>query len=444
MNDPNGFHHEDGKYRLFYQYHDLEGDTSHISWRLSSSLDLVAYEDEGVKLRPRFPYEGLYSSYGGCWSGSFYHGPDGDYLLYAAADESRQSCCLAKLSKDGSYHQIEGNPIALPPSFIEGDSFRDPFAFSYKGRSYFIIGAMDHAKHGKILLYELRGEEAFYKGMFHEDDDVAMFECPCLLFLGDEVLLVSSPMGLKKRGLLFQNAQNNIGMFGHIDEAMRFVPRGEPFDLDFGFDYYAAQGCPYHLDASQAVMTAWLSLWGKDFDHKIPTKTRDGYLGAMALPRLLSLEGGKLVQRPYPSAYSYFGEERPLAAERENTLSDGCLLSFLDIEGPFSLSLLENPNGRVVISYDGTSRILEVRIKDERVVAREGLYGGEVRKVYLEEGLRNMEVFIDYYIVEVFLNGGRKAGSLLYWGNEGEGGIARFQGKAKALLRKFSKGQPHR
>ena len=47
MNDPNGFSYVDGRYELFYQYRELEGEGStHLSWRLASSKDLVTYEDE--------------------------------------------------------------------------------------------------------------------------------------------------------------------------------------------------------------------------------------------------------------------------------------------------------------------------------------------------------------------------------------------------------------
>ena len=438
MNDPNGFHFEaKGRYGLFYQFHELSGDTSHLSWRRAVSKDLVSYRDKGVVLSPKHPYEGIDSSYGGCWSGSYYQYRDEDYLVYTAADGPQETCCLAKKDYNGLYHQIDGNPIAVSPSFIQDDSFRDPYAFEYQGHSYFIIGAMDYEKHGKIFLYELRGEEAIYKGIFHHDDKVAMFECPCLLFLGEDVLLISSPMGLKQQGLSFQNSQNNIGILGHIDEDMHFVPHGEPFDLDFGFDYYAAQGCGYPMEPNKAVVTAWLSLWGKDYDHKIATK-KDGYLGAMALPRLLSIEEEKLIQRPYPDVYRYFEKEGDLTGIKDNLLPGNALISFEGIEGPLKVSLLENVNGEVGLTYDPSTKILEVRIKDERDKARDGMYCGDTRKVYLENGLKSLDIFIDHYIVEIFVNDGEKVGSLMYWGNKGDEAKVRFEGQAKASWSRFS------
>ena len=123
---------------------------------------------------------------------------------------------------------------------------------------------------------------------------------------------------------------------------------------------------------------------------------------------------------------------------KDNVLPGNALISFENIEGPLKVSLLENVNGGVSLTYDPSTKILEVHIKDERDKAKEGMYCGDTRKVYLENGLKSLEVFLDHYIVEIFVNDGEKVGSLLYWGNKGEEAKVRFEGQAKASWSRFS------
>ncbi len=412
MNDPNGFHlGKDGIFYLYYQYHDLIAHPSFLSWRLATSKDLVVYKDEGVKLMPKFPYEGIGKAFGGCWSGSSYSYNGQKYLAYAAAEENKQTFALAKLGNDGLFHQIPDNPVAYPPEWIQEDSFRDPYVFSYKGKTYFIIGAMDTHKRGRILLYELKGEKAIYKSVFYQDDSLYMFECPCLLFLSDYVLLISSPIGLKRKGYIFQNDQNNIGILGHISDGLRFIPESEPFDLDSGFDYYAAQGTD--IGNGQGALTAWLSLWGKDFD-KIPTRELSGYLGCMALPRLLSVENGQLRQRPYPSINDYFGESKQVTSN-EFAVPSNSRIRFSEIKGDFKATFFSNPHGGIDFEYDPNTNLGIMLIRDDREVAKSGLYTGTERFIEFPNGLTSIEAYIDSYVLELFFNDGQKYMSVMYY-----------------------------
>ena len=422
MNDPNGFSYVDGRYELFYQYRELEGEGStHLSWRLASSKDLVSYVDQGVKLAPRFAYEGIGEEGGGCFSGSRYRTKGGDYLLYAAASTRLgQSVALAK--KDGScYRQLPQNPIALPPAFVKKDSFRDPYYFAYEGHDYFIIGASSTLGKGLILLYELRGVEAIYRGVFFDDEEVTMFECPCLLFLNGKAVLIVSPIGLHEEGNHHRNKTNNVYLIGHINGDGRFVEETGYLDLDEGFDYYAAQGISLPGNGKEAILTAWLCLWNKETSF-IPTKEKDGYLGTMALPRLLSIRKGKLLQKPLPSLEKYLKSGKA-EAMHEGERKDVSLASRLRIEGGsegLSLSFFVNSHGAVRLSYDPLCKEAILRIEDDR---RESflIYEGEERVIELKEGLRAIDAYIYRYILELCFNDGEKWASLMYYPHLSEG-----------------------
>lgn len=422
MNDPNGFSYVDGRYELFYQYRELEGEGStHLSWRLASSKDLVSYVDQGVKLAPRFPYEGTEEGGGGCFSGSRYRAKSGDYLLYAAASSNLgQSVALAK--KDGSiYRQLPENPIALPPAFVKKDSFRDPYYFAYEGHDYFIVGASSTLGKGLILLYELQGEEAMYRGVFFDDEEVTMFECPCLLFLNGKAVLIVSPIGLHEEGNRHQNKSNNVYLIGHINGDGRFVEETGYLDLDEGFDYYAAQGISLPGNGEEALLTAWLCLWNKETSF-IPTKEKDGYLGTMALPRLLTVKDGKLWQKPLPSLEKYLkaGQCEDLGPGQRKEYS---LASHLRIEGrnePLSLSFFLNSHGGVHLAYDPLKKEAVITIEDDR---RESflIYDGEERTVELQDGLWSIDAYLDRYVLELCFNGGEKWASLMYYPHLSEG-----------------------
>lgn len=416
MNDPNGFSYVGSRYELFYQYHELEGQGStHLSWRLASSKDLVFYEDEGVKLSPRFSYEGIGEEGGGCFSGSRYRPKNVDYLLYAAAS-SRLGQSIALAEKDGSmYQQLPQNPIALPPAFVKEDSFRDPYCFSYEGHDYFIVGASSTLGNGLILLYELRGEKAFYRGIFFSDEEVSMFECPCLLFLHGKALLIVSPIGLGKEGSHHQSKSNNVYLIGHMGADGRFVKETGYIDLDDGFDYYAAQGINLPGSGKTAVLTAWLCLWNKEAS-LIPTKDKDGYLGAMALPRLLTIREGKLLQKPIPSLEKYLriGKSETMEARESKAFS---LSSHLRIESSneaLSLTFFPNSHGGVHLSYEPLRQEAVLVIQDERPESSL-IYDGKERTIELQEGLRTIDVYADRYILELCFNDGEKWASLMYY-----------------------------
>lgn len=415
MNDPNGFSYVDGHYDLFYQHHGLSGDTSHLYWRLASSEDLVDFVDEGIMLSPKFPYEGVGADGGGCFSGSRWKKGNDDYLLYAAASSvSGQSVALAKFN--GSFYaQIKGNPIALPPAFVDPFSFRDPYCFAYGGKDYFIIGASSKEKKAMLLIYELEGEKALYRGIFYEDASIEMFECPALLFLEGKAVLIISPIGLKSEGILHQNLTNNVALIGRLDENMCFERESPYLDLDSGFDYYAAQGISSPTSKDEAFLAAWLCLWNKDFS-SIPTGSHDGYIGTMALPRSLTLKEGKLLQKPLPSLEKRFnaGKIEALSPGQRKEVSLSSRLKIEKPNGGFSISFFANSHGAVSLRYDPSKKEATIKIEDNRP---EGLrfYSGGERTIGFENGLRTIDAYIDRYVLELCFNGGEKWATLMYY-----------------------------
>lgn len=162
-------------------------------------------------------------------------------------------------------------------------------------------------------------------------------------------------------------------------------------------------------------------LWNKETSF-IPTKEKDGYLGTMALPRLLTVKDGKLWQKTLPSLEKYLkaGQCEDLGPGQRKEYS---LASHLRIEGcnePLSLSFFLNSHGGVHLAYDPLKKEAVITIEDDR---RESflIYDGEERTVELQDGLWSIDAYLDRYVLELCFNGGEKWASLMYYPHLSEG-----------------------
>ncbi len=107
----------------------------------------------------------------------------------------------ALLDKSGKLEKIDKVLIEQPTEAT--DHFRDPQIFNYKGQFYAIVGGQNLDKKGFIKLYkavdnDYTNWEVVGDLDFANDNTAYMMECPNLVFIDDQPVLLYCPQGLSK------------------------------------------------------------------------------------------------------------------------------------------------------------------------------------------------------------------------------------------------------
>jgi beta-fructofuranosidase len=384
-------------------------------WYRVSSDDLVHWKNEGLALKPELLYENS-----GCYSGSGLPEKDTLYLAYTGnakdyAKNRYQYQLLAKMDRYGRITKCE-KPLIYPnPDYTEHQ--RDPKLFAYKDRYYILMGAQNPEKKGVMLLYSANSPE----GTWQFDGELKvrgyetfgfMCECPCIERIGDKWILLFSPQGIEAEGDLYQQKYNNVYFIGDFDpEKLEFIPDGPYQELDRGFDFYAAQCASQEVYRDAAVLIGWASCP----DYTTPLTDEIGYSHIQTLPRLLTIEDGKLMQRPAPDMKKLEGEvlfkaeNGTITADKLHGLMPRTAIIHLENPSLQSTELsLYSKNGRrgFEISYDRNAKVLTVDRSALNHQINEEC--GAVRRIALENGLSALDVYVDRSSVEIFVNNGEK------------------------------------
>ena len=291
MNDPNGLLYYKGEYHLFYQHNPKENIWGNMSWGHAVSSDLYSWEELPVAI--------AYTDEVGIFSGSAvidYENTSGfgskenpamvSIYTEHKNDQSSQTQCLAfSLDQGRTFTKYEGNPVID----LHTPDFRDPKVQWVDGRWLMTIALPDLHQ---ISFYSSPNlKEWSHLSNFGPAAEIGgCWECPDLFKLNDKwVLLVSlNPGGYQiGSGTQYFIGDWNGKEFIADDTKTRW--------LDFGRDNYA--GVTFN-DAPEGkrIFIGWMSNW--DYASKVPT---DPWRSAMTLPRELSLEGDRLVQKVLPN-----------------------------------------------------------------------------------------------------------------------------------------------
>ena len=280
INDPNGLIFYKGKYHFFFQYNPYDSYWGAMYWGHAISDDLLHWEYLPIALAPSEPYDN--DERGGCFSGSAIEWDGKLYLLYTGTTKTDegfvQSQCLA-WSEDGvHFKKYDGNPIIAAPKGIEKDNFRDPKVWR-RGEHFYLVCGGKQDNLAKALLYRSDNliDWEFVNVMFESRGEYGyMFECPDFFHMGDMDVLTFSPMGARERTDVYL-----VGRLNYDTGKFYSIYSGE---IDWGFDYYAAQT---FLDAKgRRIMVAWSNAWDwmpwwKDWG---PT-FKEGWCGSFNIPR---------------------------------------------------------------------------------------------------------------------------------------------------------------
>ncbi len=414
MNDPNGFGEAFGKYHLFYQFYPYGPSWDSMHWGHYTTEDFVKWKLEPTALAPDGKEDG-----DGCFSGSSIVKDGKLYLFYTSVSADRQTQSLA-VSEDGVHFEKLGVVITgdkLPKDCLKTD-FRDPKVFR-RGESYYLLaGARSERNEGMLLLYRSNDLMNWgFVGAVRRDDRTTrgIYECPDLVELGGEDVLFMSPQGYKTEDWRYENVQSSIYTVGKLDVGKGTFEMLSEDEIDGGFDFYAPQ--TLKTRDGRTVMIAWMQMWERSF----PT-AKHGWVGAMILPRELSLKGGKLFQRPIREIERYRWNHVCFRDVTLGTQNEFAKVNGNKIELCFTLDLgtAERVGVKLYRKDEHDARIYYDRKKD-RVVFDRSRMGIEIThdaeekdasvrsvKVDTSENLLKMHIFLDVSSCEVFLNDGER------------------------------------
>ena len=147
-----------------------------------------------------------------------------------------------------------------------------------------------------------------------------MWECPYIVNISGHDVLIFSPQYTKLPGR-GESTNHNVYLIGKMDyDTLTFTPDGPYHHLDYGFDFYAAQGAASIGDPDKAILIAWIGLP----DNHYPTEEEDweGSIALRVLPRRATSSRAFRRQRKIPTFKTFvFPELISDRAERRSIWS---------------------------------------------------------------------------------------------------------------------------
>ena len=291
MNDPNGLLYYKGEYHLFFQHNPKENIWGDMSWGHAVSSDLYSWEELPVAI-PCTDDVGIFSGSAVIdYENTSGFGSKENPAMVAIYtehknDKSSQRQCLAfSLDQGRTFTKYEGNPVLD----LQTPDFRDPKVQWIDGQWLMTIALPD--LHQISFYSSANLKEWTHLSNFGPAAEIGgCWECPDLFKLGNKwVLIVSlNPGGYQiGSGTQYFIGKWNGKEFIADDTKTRW--------LDYGRDNYA--GVTFNdAPSNKRIFLGWMSNW--EYANKVPT---DPWRSAMTLPRELSLEGDRLVQKVLPN-----------------------------------------------------------------------------------------------------------------------------------------------
>lgn len=296
MNDPNGmFVDADGTYHLYYQYNPTGVVAGNQHWGHATSKDLFHWENQQIALFP--PEERVYVFSGSAvvdvnnTSGFFPDQDNGVVAIFTLARYFEDGSAGPQVqaiaySHDGGYtfEYYESNPVINSTS----TQFRDPKVIWYEDHWVAVIAYAQEFVVGIFTSPDLKTWEHASNFSYHGLLG-AQYECPNMVkipvrdSIGGEVvdeayvMTISLQPGAPLGGSVTQYFPGSFNgtHFETADDATRLT--------DFAKDNYAAQYFYGQPDGSNAINMGWASNW--QYTQQVPTGNLEGWRSAMTLPR---------------------------------------------------------------------------------------------------------------------------------------------------------------
>ena len=430
INDPNGFSIFHGQYHLFFQYHPFSKKWGPMHWGHCTSKDFIKWEYLPCALAPDESYDE-----GGCYSGSAIEVNGEHVLIYTGIMDRylddgfhyyRQVQCIAK--GDGvDYKKWEGNPVITGESIPDGSSledFRDPKIWKEDDGYYLVTGSRAQDGSGQILMYYSKDLSQWeYVTVLDQSRNKygKMWECPDFFPLGHKQILLVSPQDMRAEGLEFHNGNNSIFIYGQYEKESHTFKREKITSADYGLDFYAPQ--TLLTQDGRRILIGWMQSWDANI-----TPTTFQWSGMMTIPRELTLEQGKVYQRPVRELENY----RTSLVRYDNVSITGStalenirgrvlelLIEIIGFEfDHFRIQFAKNDEYETYIQYSRKKRCLTIDRThsgiDRDVVCRRKMELAPMQCENNKEILK-LRILLDKYSVEIFANDGEKVMSSLFY-----------------------------
>jgi len=430
INDPNGFSFFQGQYHLFFQYHPFSKKWGPMHWGHCTSRDLICWEYAPAALAPDESYDE-----GGCYSGSAIEAEGEHVLIYTGIMDRyledgshyyRQVQCMAK--GDGiNYKKSEENPVITGESIPDGSSledFRDPKIWKEEDGYYLVAGNRGGDGSGQILMYYSK-DLSQWKYVTILDQSRGkygkMWECPDFFALGGRQILLVSPQDMRAQGLEFHNGNNSMFIYGQYNKKNHQFQREMITAVDYGLDFYAPQ--TMLAPDGRRILIGWMQSWDANI-----TPASFQWSGMMTIPRELTLENGRIHQRPVRELKKYRNDMvryDNLEITGQTTFQDvrGRVLELqIEITGfefdHFRIEFGKNEEYGTFLQYSHKKKCLTVDRThsgiDRDVVCQRKMELAPMQKGQKGEVLK-LRILLDKYSVEVFANDGEKVMSSLFY-----------------------------
>ncbi|MCM3782293.1 sucrose-6-phosphate hydrolase [Neobacillus mesonae] len=412
LNDPNGFAFYQGEYHLFYQWFPLGTDHGMKYWYHTKSKDLVHWENVGIGIEPGGPYDSH-----GAYSGSGIVKDDKLYLMYTGNSRDEEWIRhpyqnIAVMDKEGSIIKRNSPVIdSVPDGYTE--HFRDPKVWGSDGSYYCVIGAQRTNMTGCAVVYS---SADLIKWTFEGEISTKldhfgyMWECPDYFELDNQGVLLISPQGLSPQADTFNNIYQSGYIIGEpLDVSTTIFDHGPFQELDRGFDFYAQQTT--ETPDGRRILVGWMGLP----DTKYPTDNQ-GWANCLTLPRELTLDQGRLIQRPVRELELLRKEKsdvQDLLRDETKMFSDftgttyELICEFSDVNAErFGVEFRAGKNEKTVLWYDQLNKkvILDRSTSGQLIESAHG----SVRRCPLDADKVKFQLFVDTSSVEVFVNDGEE------------------------------------
>jgi len=403
LNDPNGFIQHNGRFHLFYQWNPLACAHGAKFWGHWSSVDLLHWRHEPLALAPVEVYESH-----GCYSGSAVVDNGQLTLIYTGnvkyADGSRTAFqCLARENADGEFDKI-GPVLDLPAGYT--GHVRDPKVWQHGGHWYMVLGAQDLNLQGKVLLlrsadlltWQSQGEIAG-SGLNGLGEFGYMWECPDLFSLSGSDVLICCPQGLPAEADRYLNTFQSGYFVGQLDYDQGQFAHGDFHELDLGFEFYAPQTT--QSADGRRLLIGWMGI--PDGDEFYQPTVAQGWIHTMTCPRELTLESGKVIQRPARELQQLRGEVQ----QWQGIAQDAPVwdITHAEVEVETDRPFVADFGGDLVLTWDGEWLHL----------TRQNRRSGEPEQRVWRGALRQLTALCDSSSVEIFINGGEAVMSSRYF-----------------------------
>lgn len=412
LNDPNGFSYFNNQWHVFYQSFPFGAVHGLKSWTHLVSNDLVHWHNLGLALLPDSNYDQQ-----GVFSGSAINVNGKLFLMYTGNvrdnNWQRSSYQLgAWMDKDNHITKVT-EPLIKNFSNSTGH-FRDPQLIKHNSQYYALIGFQNkQTLKGQIGVWQsLDLEHWNYLGPLRINDEILelgyMIECPNLIWIDKQPVLICCPQGLAKSKLNYQNIYPNVYLIGQNFnwQTLNLQSTLNWQNLDEGFDFYASQTLS---QSDKQYLISWIGLPETTY----PTDN-ENWANCLSQVKKLSIHNNHLLEQPIPQIKSL--RRRAINLENQITIIDEAsiinqyeLQLSIEADQKSTLYFASNPNNTSCIKLNINTIDGEICLDRSNCSLPFARDYGQTRhvKVAPHQAL-SLDIYVDHSICEIFVNHGEK------------------------------------